>query len=38
MAKVGDALIAIWDGKSRGTMHMIEIAKRAGLPVFIKEF
>lgn len=38
MAKVGNALIAIWDGESRGTMHMIEIAKRAGLPVFIKEF
>lgn len=24
MAKYADALIAVWDGKSRGTKHMIE--------------
>ena len=26
MAKFSNALIAIWDGKSRGTKHMIDIA------------
>ena len=30
-----DALIALWDGKSRGTQHMIEVAERQGLRVFI---
>ena len=27
MADYADALIAIWDGKSKGTNHMIEISK-----------
>lgn len=35
MAKVADALIAIWDGKSRGTRNMIETAERMGLRVFV---
>ena len=35
MAKYADALIAIWDGKSRGTMHMIDIAKDLNLDVRI---
>jgi hypothetical protein len=29
-----DALIAIWDGKSNGTKHMINIARKKGLKVF----
>lgn len=33
MADRGDALIAFWDGKSRGTEHMIRIAKERGLAV-----
>jgi hypothetical protein len=33
MAKYGDALIAFWDGKSKGTNHMINIAKGKGLAV-----
>ena len=37
MAEHADALIAIWDGKSKGTKNMIEIAKRKGLKVFVKE-
>ena len=28
-------LIAFWDGKSRGTMHMINLAKKHGLEVHI---
>lgn len=35
MAEHGQALIAIWDGESRGTKNMIEEAKRRGLKVFI---
>lgn len=35
MAGYADALIAIWDGKSKGTRHMIDIANNAGLKVFI---
>jgi hypothetical protein len=33
MAKVGDVLITFWNGSSRGTMHMINIAKDHGLEV-----
>jgi len=36
MAKVADALIAVWDGQSRGTKHMINIARTRGLQVFIR--
>ena len=35
MANSADALIAIWDGNSRGTRHMIATAKRKGLQVYI---
>ena len=36
MAKYGEALIAIWDGKSRGTKNMIEEATKLGLKVYVK--
>ncbi len=32
MAKKGDALIALWDGRSRGTRHMIDQMKGLGKP------
>lgn len=35
MAKNADALIAIWDGKSRGTKNMIDIATKKELKVFV---
>jgi hypothetical protein len=35
MAENADALIALWDGKSKGTYHMIETAKKKGLKVFV---
>jgi hypothetical protein len=35
MAQYADALIAIWDGKSRGTANMIEEMKRIGKPVYV---
>ena len=33
MANHADALVAFWDGKSRGTKHMIDIAVDKGLKV-----
>jgi len=35
MAKYADALIAFWDGKSKGTKHMIDLAKYYKLKVKI---
>ena len=35
MAKHAQALVAIWDGESRGTKHMIDIAKKEGLQSFV---
>ena len=35
MAEKADALLAIWDGKSRGTASMIRIAKELGLIVHV---
>lgn len=36
MAEYADALIAIWDGESRGTKHMIDIANKKSLLSYIK--
>ena len=38
MADTADVLVAFWDGKSRGTANMIEIAKKKGLPVRIVRY
>jgi len=38
MASKADALVCCWDGKSKGSKHMIDIAKRVGLKVFVHEF
>ena len=35
MAEYADALIAIWDGGSRGTKHMIDIAKKHDIKTVI---
>ncbi len=35
MAQYADALIALWDGKSPGTKHMIDCARRHNLEVFV---
>jgi len=35
MAHYADALIAVWDGVSRGTKHMIEYARSCGLQVYV---
>lgn len=38
MAKIADALIAFWDGESKGTMHMINLAERYNLQVHIEKY
>ena len=38
MAKYADALIAIWDGESRGTLHMIEAMSRLNKPVKVYRY
>jgi hypothetical protein len=35
MADYADALIACWDGTSKGTKHMIDLARSKGLKVFV---
>lgn len=35
MGDYAEALIALWDGQSRGTKHMIEYAKKKGLKVYV---
>jgi len=36
MGDYAHGLIAVWDGESPGTRHMIEYAKKKGLSVFVK--
>lgn len=36
MADHAEALIAIWNGQSPGTKHMIDIARRKGLRVYVR--
>lgn len=38
MAKIADALIAFWDGESKGTMHMINLAERYNLQVHVEKY
>lgn len=35
MAYKGDALLAVWDGESKGTKHMIGEALKRGLPIHV---
>jgi hypothetical protein len=35
MARVADALVAVWDGASPGTRDMIQVATSRGLRVFV---
>lgn len=36
MAYAADALIAVWDGQSHGTKHMIDTAREYGLEVLVR--
>lgn len=35
MAEYAESLVALWDGESKGTKHMIDIAKSKGLSVYV---
>lgn len=35
MAEYADALVAVWDGESRGTKNMIEVMRKMGKPVYV---
>lgn len=35
MVEYADALIAVYDGTSKGTAHTIALAKKKGIPVFV---
>ena len=35
MAKTGDILVALWNGESPGTKHMIDVMKRKGKPTHV---
>lgn len=38
MAKYAYGLVAFWDGKSRGTKHMIDLARKHNLDVWILQY
>lgn len=38
MAEYADALVAFWDGKSRGTKNMIELANEANLKIRVFKY
>ena len=38
MAKFADVLVAFWDGKSKGTKHMIDIMGKLGKPVYVVRY
>jgi len=37
MARYADALVAVWDGRSPGTRHMIRVAKAQGLKRHVRK-
>ena len=38
MAEYADALIAFWDGNSRGTKHMIDLANKHGIVIRVFDY
>lgn len=38
MGDQAEALIALWDGKSKGTAHMIKVAQHRALRIFIQYY
>lgn len=38
MLEATDAVVAFWDGQSRGTAHMINEAKKRGLPLRVVRY
>jgi hypothetical protein len=37
MGDYADALIAVWDGESRGTNHMVDIMSRLGKFIYVRK-
>ena len=38
MGNFADVLVAFWDGKSRGTKHMIDIMNKLNKPVYVVRY
>ena len=38
MASTADAVVVFWDGKSKGSKHMVDISKAAGLPLRVVRY
>lgn len=38
MGDYADALLAIWDGESKGTKHMIDYATKVGIKVYVHKY
>lgn len=38
MADYADACVVFWDGESRGSKHMMDIAKRMGMPLRVIKY
>lgn len=38
MGEFADALVAFWDGNSKGTKHMIDIMNRLNKPVYVVRY
>lgn len=38
MAKYGDILLLMWDGESKGSKHMLDLAKKEGLVCYVEIF
>ena len=38
MLKHADAVVAFWDGQSRGTANMIQISRAKGIPTFVVQY
>jgi len=36
MANYADALVVVWNGRSAGTKHMIDLAREKGLKVYVR--
>ncbi len=38
MVDIADAVLVVWDGRSRGTLHTIEYAKKKNKEIFLIKF
>lgn len=38
MVQLASAVVAYWDGRSRGTAHTVGLARQAGVPVLVRRW